>query len=246
MSKFLQLFFTLVITCSGVKSLSNDHILQRFAFMEQDIAKLKTEVNLLNAANARLNEDNQRLHSLLIKLQQYEPTYDGLHRNIDKHTKNSGPKMETKRLLLSSESPPTTDHVAFCATLTNTISNLGTHQAIEYDKVITNVGHGYDARHGHFTSPKKGIYLLSVTAHAINDAKQKVALDLVVNGNIIFQLLSDGSGGNESNMSQVFPIVLETGDMVWMRTKAGYEGKYLYGSTTWTLNSFSGVLLSAL
>lgn len=60
---------------------------------------------------------------------------------------------------------------------------------------------------------KRGIYLLSVTAHSENDAKQKLALDLVVNGNIILQLVSDGSGGFESNMSQVFPIVLEQGDM---------------------------------
>lgn len=123
---------------------------------------------------------------------------------------------------------------------------MGTHQAIEYDKVITNVGHGYDTRHGHFISPKRGIYLLSVTAHSENDAKQKIALDLVVNGSIIFPLEPDGSGGSESNMSQVFPIVLEQGDMVWLRTKTGYDGKYLYGSTVWMMNTFSGVLLSAL
>lgn len=144
------------------------------------------------------------------------------------------------------DSTPTTDHVAFCATLKHIISNLGTHQTIEYDKVITNVGHGYDARHGHFISPKRGIYLLSVTAHSENNAQQKLALDLVVNGNIIFQLVPDGSGGSESNMSQVFPIVLEQGDMVWVRTKTGFDGKYLSGSTEWTMNTFSGVLLSAL
>lgn len=151
-----------------------------------------------------------------------------------------------KPFIVLADSSPTTDHVAFCTTLTHTIPNMGTHQTIEYDKVITNVGHGYDARHGHFISPKRGIYLLSVTAHSENSAQQKLALDLVVNGNIIFQLVPDGSGGSESNMSQVFPIVLEQGDMVWVRTKTGWDGKYLYGSTTWTMNSFSGVLLSAL
>jgi hypothetical protein len=28
--------------------------------------------------------------------------------------------------------------------------SLGQHQAVEYDKVITNVGNAYDSRHGHF------------------------------------------------------------------------------------------------
>lgn len=54
--------------------------------------------------------------------------------------------------------------VAFSAILNHVIT-LGTHQAIEYEKVLTNIGHAYDPNHGHFIAPTKGVYLISVTGY---------------------------------------------------------------------------------
>ncbi|CAG2257401.1 unnamed protein product [Mytilus edulis] len=49
--------------------------------------------------------------------------------------------------------------------LTKEITTLVSHQIIEYDKVLLNDGNGYDVRHGHFTTPVKGVYLLSVIVY---------------------------------------------------------------------------------
>jgi hypothetical protein len=58
--------------------------------------------------------------------------------------------------------PPDVAKIAFYAVLTQDLS-LDQHQIVEYDKVITNVGNAYDSRHGHFSSPVKGVYMMSFT-----------------------------------------------------------------------------------
>jgi hypothetical protein len=55
---------------------------------------------------------------------------------------------------------PSISKVAFSAILTTPLA-LGEHQIVEYDKVLTNIGNGYDSRHGHFTAPIKAVYLFS-------------------------------------------------------------------------------------
>ena len=53
--------------------------------------------------------------------------------------------------------------IAFTAVVTPAdLTNLGAGQTIIYDKVITNVGNGYDNRTGIFTSPKKGVYVFEM------------------------------------------------------------------------------------
>jgi hypothetical protein len=46
---------------------------------------------------------------------------------------------------------PSISKVAFSAILTTRLA-LGEHQIVEYDKVLTNIGNGYDSRHGHVVS----------------------------------------------------------------------------------------------
>jgi hypothetical protein len=50
--------------------------------------------------------------------------------------------------------------VAFSVALQHSI-NLGQDQPVEFDKVVTNIGNGFDVRHGHFTAPVKGLYFIS-------------------------------------------------------------------------------------
>jgi hypothetical protein len=139
---------------------------------------------------------------------------------------------------------PNLEKIAFAAALTNTIKSLGSHQVIEFNQVITNIGNVYDTRHGHFTAPIKGLYLFSMSAHAANN--QVIALDLVLNGNKIIDVYVDARGGAEETATQTLPLVLKKGDMVWVRTHERYTGNTLYGNTEWNRSSFSGVLLFSL
>lgn len=148
-----------------------------------------------------------------------------------------------KRLLLGTPSTTiaTTTRMAFLAGLSKPITSLGSHQAIDYDLVLTNEGQAYDSLHGHMVAPVKGLYLVSACVFV--DPNKYVALNLIKNGQPIAYFYPDGRGGHYDSESKTLPLVLEKGDMVWMRTHPGYEGHELPGYGSSLYNSFSGVLL---
>jgi hypothetical protein len=130
--------------------------------------------------------------------------------------------------------PPEVARIAFYAVLTHDLS-LGQHQTVEYDKVITNVGNAYDSRHGHFISPVKGVYLMSFTL--MNENGGIADIEMIKNGVRI--ALGYGDAGGYNMGTQVTIVMLEKGDMVWIRH---------YASTAQTLNgyeynTFAGTLL---
>ncbi|XP_071145130.1 complement C1q-like protein 4 [Mytilus edulis] len=152
-------------------------------------------------------------------------------------------KFDRENSKFSSPTSPTPPmKVAFAAGLSTTINSLGSHQAIEYDEVITNEGKAYDTRHGHFTAPMKGLYLISATITAAEG--KYVALELIKNGQRTAVMYADSrSAGHYSSQSRTLPYVLEQGDMVWLRTFPGYNGHKLDGSAHSFYNCFAAVLL---
>lgn len=143
-------------------------------------------------------------------------------------------------LLVETGTNSAASSVAFSAILNHVIT-LGTHQAIEYEKVLTNIGHAYDPNHGHFIAPTKGVYLISVTGYC--EFQISTYLELVKNGQVIINLYMDGRGGQNSGTTETLILELNAGDMVWVRGRSG--GK-LYGSTDENCNSFSGFRLMEL
>ena len=130
--------------------------------------------------------------------------------------------------------PPADAKVAFYAVLTHAVS-LGEHQSVEYDKVFTNVGSAYDSRHGHFTSPVKGVYLMSFTLMNKNGAAMYI--EMVRNG---VRVAYGYGGSSDYNMgTHVATVMLEKGDMVWVR-HAPSSIEELNGAE---YNTFAGTLL---
>lgn len=92
--------------------------------------------------------------------------------------------------------------VAFRTLLSKTLTHTGIHQTIEYDAVSLNIGHAYDARHGHRTAPVKGIYLVSVTAVAVPG--KRLVLDVVLNSNVVV-IMETGQHSSYSANTKTFP-----------------------------------------
>jgi hypothetical protein len=127
--------------------------------------------------------------------------------------------------------------VAFTAVLTHDVT-LGPLQTLEYDKVITNIGNAYDTRHGHFTAPVNGIYMLSAT---VFDLHQFLRTELVRNGVQLVAMYGD----DDDSASHTIMVSLEQNDMVWIRhfkegTSTAHAGSDRY------YTSFSGALITAL
>ena len=130
--------------------------------------------------------------------------------------------------------PPTDAKLAFYASVTHAVS-LGDYQTVEYDKVFTNVGNAYDSRHGHFTSPVKGVYLMSFTLMNKNGGAMEI--EMVRNGIRVAYGYGGSTGYNMA--TQVAIVMLEKGDMVWMR-HAHSSTQTLHG---YEYNTFAGTLL---
>lgn len=116
---------------------------------------------------------------------------------------------------------------------------VGPHQTIEYDKVLTNIGNAYDVRHGHFTVPVHGIYLMSASTNSIGDSA--VRTEIVRNGVQLAAMYGD----DYDNASHTIVVELELNDMVWVRhfdnnLATVHSAQDRYYST------FSGVLLNTL
>ena len=130
--------------------------------------------------------------------------------------------------------PPDVARIAFYAVLTHDLS-LGQHQIVEYDKVITNVGNAYDCRHGHFISPVKGVYLMSLTLMNKNGGAMEI--EMVRNGIRVAYGYGGSTGYNMA--TQVAIVMLEKGDMVWVRHAPSLT-EVLHGEE---YNTFAGTLL---
>lgn len=132
--------------------------------------------------------------------------------------------------------------VAFSAALTTT-STINAQQNVIFDKVITNVGNGYNKSSGKFTAPMKGLYFVSVTL--FNFYHVSPTMELVQNDQNVVDLYLDGSGHQNSGMSQTLVLQLNKGDTISVRGKTD-AGK-LSGSSgqpTGTYNTFSGYCLT--
>jgi hypothetical protein len=130
---------------------------------------------------------------------------------------------------------PSISKVAFSAILTTRLA-LGQHQLVEYDKVLTNIGNGYDSRHGHFTAPIKAVYLFSCIM--MNMEGSSIHLEIVKNGIRRAHLYADDD--DYSMATQVVIVLLEKGDMVWVRHSDTASSLSLNGGG---YNTFVGTIL---
>ena len=131
---------------------------------------------------------------------------------------------------------PSISKVAFSAILTTQLA-LGQHQIVEYDKVLTNIGNGYDSRHGHFTAPIRAVYLFSCSMMNIQGISE-VYLEIVKNGIRLAHLYSDKD--DYSMATQVVTVLLDKGDMVWVRHSDTSSSKSLNAGG---YNTFVGTIL---
>lgn len=134
--------------------------------------------------------------------------------------------------------------VAFMATITNTLHNVGTHQHIVFDKVITNVGSGYKASTGHFIAPRAGVYAFFVAL--TNTPQHSASAVLYRNGKWIGHVLAHGTATNtDLYVTSTLPCVvtLFAGDEVWVQNEYEYTAVETIDGYNWSY--FTGYLVNA-
>ena len=133
-----------------------------------------------------------------------------------------------------------TDVVAFFATLSNNVMNLGVGQNVKFDRIITNVGSAYNEHVGAFAAPVSGVYVFMSTL--LSNQGHNAHFQLVRNGNFICNMYAGGvgayGGGNYDTSAGSFVLYLNKGDAIAIHNQD--PGENLYG---YDQSYFSGFLL---
>ncbi|XP_062601232.1 complement C1q subcomponent subunit B-like [Saccostrea cucullata] len=125
--------------------------------------------------------------------------------------------------------------VAFTATLTR-VTHLAYHQAVKYDRVLSNIGRAYHPWTGHFTVPMDGVYLISCTA--MSETNMAAYVQIIKNRQVMSTLHS--SAGTYPQSSQTLVLRLRKNDRVWVRGM--FHNQILNDNSSY--NVFTGVLLN--
>ena len=129
--------------------------------------------------------------------------------------------------------------VAFHAYMSHHEENVGHHQTIIFDQVVTNVGGNYNHHTGVFTSPSQGVYVFSWTLYCQTEGYFNS--QLVANSNVVGALFCTAQGaGNIRHITGVVVVEVNQGDAIFIRTHPTYivEGKVY--STITSRSSFTG------
>ncbi|KAL4224166.1 Complement C1q-like protein 3 [Mactra antiquata] len=209
--------------------------------------KFKFQENLNNELMDRLYQQERIMEDLSAKLVTHDKHQSSISISTGPKTTNnnsasrqsSDQQKDVKHLRQGisrkRQTPSTT--VAFFATITQMFEdNLGIHQNLIFEDVLTNIGNGYNSHHGVFTVPVSGIYLL--TSSLLSRNGQEYWVEMVVNGSPIARLNGHGTEGRHSTGTQTAIVFLNKGDDVAIQN-------YYHVDSFWgnKYSSFGGVLL---
>ncbi|CAC5400766.1 C1QL [Mytilus coruscus] len=229
---------TLLNAVDEVQRLSShfELVLKRLENLEKDNQRLKVKNAELSTKTLKLEKSNLVLVEKLEKMNKSIKTIMNLNPTIAGKERDDVRLKSGKRLLIGG-GKNATGQVGFTAVLTHDLT-LGPLQTLEYDKVHTNIGNGYDARHGYFTVPVSGLYIVSATS--CSGASQGVRTEIVRNGIQLAALYGD----DYDLASHTIVVSLEQNDEVWVRHFAEGTSTVHAGGNRY-YSSFSGVLIAA-
>jgi hypothetical protein len=106
---------------------------------------------------------------------------------------------------------------------------------VKFDRVVTNVGDGYDMETGKFTAPVDGVYQFNIIISA--QGRQKAAVMVLKNGEMVTTVWAE-SVPSWATSSNVAVLSLSKGDRVWLTllSRASYLHGYMY-------STFSGFII---
>jgi len=132
-------------------------------------------------------------------------------------------------------SAPLPRKIAFFVGLTNNMGPVTEHTDIVFDRVVTNIGGGYDAESGRFTAPVNGTYQFNVIVSA--QGRQKAAVMILKNGGMVATVWAE-SIPYWATASNIAVLSLEKGEQVWLMllNRASYLHGYMY-------STFSGYII---
>ncbi|XP_045206983.2 uncharacterized protein LOC123559248 [Mercenaria mercenaria] len=230
-----------------INELKNQHIRleQRIDMLEQEqrdkdtnICSLQNNMNTLVemiARNDSIRAQNLTIHTsheLLNKCRAWKS-------NVFP-TENS--RIETlqrkKREVIPTQAPAR--RIAFSAYLTHTHSGLSPGQAIKFDHVLLNEGHGYNPYLGDFVAPISGTYLFTFHFHSRVHTFVRLTVDGV---NIVDAVANPHTGTHDKESMSGNTVIIHVGIGQAVLVEVYDVSGEAASSDKYRLCSFSGFLL---
>lgn len=132
--------------------------------------------------------------------------------------------------------------VAFTAALGSSVGPFEQDTPLKYQRILSNIGSGYNPATGIFTAMVRGMYYFSYTMYNNNSGQPNSVVSLMMNSQRMvstWDTLGDDSNDSATNAAVV---QLEAGDSVFVKLYANrvlHDDNYYY-------NTFSGFLLFTL
>ncbi|XP_062587015.1 uncharacterized protein LOC134248621 isoform X2 [Saccostrea cucullata] len=192
----------------------------------QTIEAMKANVSSISALETSLTKVSSQLGRL--------QTIEAMKANV-----SSVAALETSLTKVSSQLGNLSKRVAFTAGVTSHSSswNSGT---LVYDKVINNVGEGYNPNTGIFTAPVEGDYVFYVSIQSYSASS--IFVDIVLNGSNKVRAMAHVTNPNDQyeTGTNLVTFRLQQGDTVWVKHYSG-QGYYTHSDAPDT--TFSGFLI---
>ncbi|KAK3577807.1 hypothetical protein CHS0354_024851 [Potamilus streckersoni] len=145
------------------------------------------------------------------------------------------------------QNTPNNGVIAFTAYLDHAIHDLGPNQALKFNQILLNEGHGYNQFTGVFTVPIGGIYIFSFTVAARDEGNLSapdIWMKLVVNGEHKATVAAESMKIRDDEMgTNIINLRVDTGDAVWITHHDQGSTRDIFSSDTLRVVTFSGALL---
>lgn len=133
-----------------------------------------------------------------------------------------------------------TSKVAFTAALGSSTGPFQQDTPLKYQRILSNIGSGYNPATGVFTAMVPGLYYFSYTM--FNNGQPNSVVSLMMNSQRVVSTWDTVGNDNHGSATNAAVVRLEAGDSVFVKlyaTRVLYDDDYYY-------NTFSGFLLFTL
>ncbi|KAG7248071.1 hypothetical protein CRUP_010462 [Coryphaenoides rupestris] len=144
-------------------------------------------------------------------------------------------QLKALRESMGSEGP----RVAFSVALGDSVGPFDKDSTLKYQRIISNMGSGYNPATGTFTAMVRGVYYFSYTMYNNNSGQPNSVVSLMMNSQRMVSTWDTEGDDSHDSATNGAAVQLEVGDSVFIKLYANrllYDDGYYY-------NTFSGFLL---
>lgn len=203
-----------------------------------EVAATREKLAAATQAQSKLEEN---LRTVMQKMTTMEASLATFRSQTEELRKVNKAQEEQLRSLTNTVTAATSN-VAFSAALGSSMGPFEQDTPLKYQRILSNIGNGYNPATGIFTAMMRGVYYFSYTMYNNNSGQPSSIVSLMMNSQRVVSTWGTVSNDSHDSATNAAVLQLEAGDSVFVQLYAKrimYDNGFYY-------NTFSGFLLFTL